>query len=105
VGRGLSDFQKLILTWAFQDCDSRHFFSVTDLIQVCHEGDFTRAAVGAEAYDAEHASFSKILGRLESRGLIRLYKGKTGGGTIVLLTASGEATARQLIEQDKEQVG
>jgi DNA-binding IscR family transcriptional regulator len=99
LARGLSQMQGLTLTWAFQSCGGHCCFLVSDLIKVCHEDDFTRATVGAEAYDAEHVFMSKMLSRLESRGLIEVFKKRNGGGTLVLLTPAGEAAAKELIEQ------
>lgn len=106
VGKGLSPLQKeiLILAW-----DSGGMVSVADILNSLWEpagengAHFSRNTVGAEGYDQVHACLSRSCERLRLRGLTRTFKDVAGtAGTIISLTGSGIATAKEIMEAEEE---
>lgn len=106
MGRGLSDLQKFILSYALESQEKgKNFLRNQEILREgCGwspaAGSSIRATVEAAGYNTAHASLSRVLTRLWQRGLIEICKNITGSATAVSLTATGAEAARRIMANE-----
>ncbi len=102
MGRGLSEQQRQILGLALRE----KFITCQELLLALwdwppQEQETENPTIDKAQYGAAHASLSRSLTRLWSRGLVEYWRTLTHSRTAITLTTEGKALARAIFPEDE----
>jgi len=105
MGRGLSDLQKFILSFALESQgQGKNFLRSQEILRewwgwTPPAGGSIRATIGEDEYNSAHSSLSRALTRLWRRRLIDIWKNVAGSATGITLTDTGAEMGRGIIAE------
>ena len=97
MAKALGWLQRSILR---QTLDLGGFLLVSDLMK--HLLGWSESGIRKSAYNCGHASMSRALTGLRTRGLVEVYKNVSGVGTLVALTDAGRARAKGIFWEGEQ---